>query len=137
MLAGIIVSIALVAVAYVIDRMNIARSLESLQATLSSISQPVLRLGNTDALQQQLDEGAIVIIPSFAVYDSMLPLITLDEFEGQISPPSWFSFEPAVARVSARANFSRGISDVNTTAVFKDGQWRIQRYEVVRGPLAQ
>jgi len=117
--------------------MNIARSLEALQETLYSVSQPVLRLGNTDMLDQQLDKGAIVIIPSFAVYDSMLPLIALDDFEGQIAPPSWFSLKPAVAQVSARANFSRGTSDINVTAVYKNGEWRIQRYEVVRGLLAQ
>ncbi len=137
MIAGIGFSLVLVGIAVVIDRMNIERALASLQETLNSVSQPVLRLGSTEALQEQLDEGAIVIIPSFAVYDSMLPLITLDEFEGEITPPSWFSFTPAIARVSARANFSRGTSDITATAVFKNGQWRIQRYEVVRGLLAQ
>lgn len=119
------------------DRINTARSLESLQQTLSEVSLPLLQRGDSALLREQLLEGAQLILPSFAVYESMLPLIVLDDFEGLITPPSLFSFAPGQAEVSARANFLGGVSDIHATVIYSEGQWYIQKYELTRGPLAQ
>lgn len=136
-LAGVVFALVLVAGLIAFDRMKIERALEALQQTLNDVSMPILRQGDTRELLEHETEGAVRVIPSFAVYDSMLPLIALDPWKGEITPPSLLSFTSAAAKVSARANFSRGVSDVYATLIYQEGEWRIQRYEIIRGPLAQ
>lgn len=136
-LAGIVFALLLVAGLIAFDRMKAEHALEALQHTLNEVSLPILRQGDTRELQEHETEGAVQVIPSFAVYDSMLPLIALDPWKGEITPPSLLSFKRAEAKVSARANFSRGVSDIYASLIYQEGEWRIQRYEIIRGPLAQ
>jgi len=126
-------AISLVAVYFAAESWHLNATSAQARDLVTTASTALLREGNRDVLISFVDSPSTFAMPDLEFLPRFQQLLAMDPPSGEISMPPLFSSTPGRASLGMRAHFSYGTADIQAELEYREGAWRLLRYELTPG----